>query len=121
MRDLGVTQKTAWFMLQRIRNCSAFENKSILFNEVEIDETYIGGSNKNRHAKNKVEKTQGRSLKTKVPVLGMAERNGRVRAHVVNSTKATELVPKILRAVEYAKDDDTVVRGLKFIITSSHH
>jgi len=43
-------------MLQRIRNCSAFENKSILFNEVEIDETYIGGKNKNRHANKKVER-----------------------------------------------------------------
>ena len=46
-KDIGVTQKTAWFMLQRIRNCFGFDNDNDLSNEVEVDETYIGENNKN--------------------------------------------------------------------------
>lgn len=46
-RDIDVTQKTAWFMLQRIRNCFGIENNNELNNTVEIDETYVGGKNKN--------------------------------------------------------------------------
>lgn len=45
-RDIDVTQKTAWFMLQRIRNCFGIENNNELTNTVEMDETYIGGKNK---------------------------------------------------------------------------
>ena len=47
-RELGITQKTAWFILQRLRKCSQFENNHVLSNEIEVDETYIGGKNKNR-------------------------------------------------------------------------
>jgi transposase-like protein len=99
-RDIRVTQKTAWFILQRIRNCSAFENKSGLDNEVEIDETYVGGKNKNRHANKKIQHSQGRSCKYKTPVLGMIEREGKVNAYVVPTTTSDDLIPKILRTVE---------------------
>ena len=46
-RDINVTQKTAWFMLYRIRNCFGFDSNIELDNEVELDETYIGVKNKN--------------------------------------------------------------------------
>lgn len=49
-RDIGVTQKTAWFMLQRIRKCFNVENDNHLGSGVEGDEKYIGGKNSNRHA-----------------------------------------------------------------------
>lgn len=95
-RDIKVTQKTAWFMLQRIRFCLICKNESKLQNEVEADETFVGGKNKNRHKDKKVKNSQGRSFKDKTPVLGMLERKGDVVARVVKNTSQTELTPKIL-------------------------
>lgn len=98
-RELGVTQKTAWFMLQRVRKCCEFDIKSVLDNEIEMDETYVGGKNKNRHANKRIKECQGRSCKGKVPVFGMIERNGKVVARVVQSTTAKDLMPIIVRYV----------------------
>lgn len=94
-RDLGVTQKTAWYMLHKLRFYTSFENEHTLDNEVEIDETFVGGKNKNRHKDKKVEKCQGRSFKDKVPVFGMLERNGHLVAKVVPDTKVRTLLPLI--------------------------
>lgn len=58
-KDLHVTQKTAWFMLQRIRKCFEFENNNILNNSVEVDKTYIGGKNKNSFFSLGKQKLQG--------------------------------------------------------------
>jgi transposase-like protein len=101
-RDLNVTQKTAWFMLQRIRNCFGIENNSDLNNEVEIDETYVGGKNKNRHNNKKVEFSQGCSLKDKTPVLGMVERHGKVVAKQIEDTKAKTIIPEIVNILKDA-------------------
>ena len=98
-RTLKITQKTAWFMLQRIRKCCEFDNQSVLDNEVEMDETYVGGKNKNRHANKKAKYSQGRSCKDKVPVFGMIERNGKVVAHVVPSTTSKDLIPRVIKHV----------------------
>lgn len=95
-RDIGVTQKTAWFMLQRIR--FAVKTKSFnkpLNNIVEADETYIGGKNKNRHSDKKVGNAQGRSTKDKTPVFGLVERNGRIVAMKVNGTTKGIIQPII--------------------------
>ena len=89
-RDIGVTQKSAWFMLQRIR--LAMKNKSVLKlgfqgGPVEMDETLVGGKLKNMH-KSKKPKGTGHSGKAvgamaKTIVVGMLERKGRVRAEVI--------------------------------------
>lgn len=92
-RDLGVTQKTAWNMLNKIREYMDCENQHQLSAEVEIDETFVGGKNKNRHKDKKVEKCQGRSFKDKVPVFGMYQRGGNIVAKVVPDTKAKTLTP----------------------------
>lgn len=96
-KDIGLTQKTAWFMLQRIRACFGLDNNSDnLSNKVEIDETYLGGKNKNRHSNNNIVNAQGRSTKDKTPALGMVERNGKLVAKKVVNTKATTIAPIIL-------------------------
>ena len=71
-RILEITQKTAWYMLMKIREFAkkANANNSKLSGEVEIDETFVGGRNGNRHKDKKVPRCQGRSYKDKVPVFG---------------------------------------------------
>lgn len=83
-KDIGVTQKTAWFMLHRIRfavRTKSFEKK--LKGTIEADETYIGGQEKNKHFDKKTKNSQGRSLKTKTAVFGINQRNGIVSAQTV--------------------------------------
>lgn len=77
-RDLGVTQKTAWFMLMRIREAMQDKSPELLSGTVAADETYVGGNNKNRHTNKKVEHSQGRSTKDKTPVFGLIS-NGQVK------------------------------------------
>ncbi len=106
--DIGVTQKTAWFMLHRIRKAfgiSNDDNNTTLENEVEIDETFVGGKNKNRHKDKKVEKCQGRSFKDKVPVFGMIQRGGKLIAKAVMDTTANTL-NKIIR--RYIREDSVI-------------
>jgi transposase-like protein len=89
-REIGVTQKTAWFMLCRLRN-SIHNRVDFEFDGItQVDETYVGGKNKNRSKGKKVENTQGRSLKTKTPVFGMLN-NGLVYTEVVKNTKGKTL------------------------------
>ena len=93
-KDIGVTQKTAWFMLHRIRKAFGISNdkNDEIGGDVEVDETFVGGKNKNRHKDKKVEHCQGRSFKDKVPVFGMIQRGGVLISKVVEDTKASTLI-----------------------------
>ncbi len=96
-RSLGVTQKTAWFMLHRIR--LAYQNGSItLSGHVESDETFIGGLESNKHEHRKLK--EGRGAVGKAVVWGAIQRQGRVVANVVPDTKAATLRSQVFQAVE---------------------
>jgi len=99
-KELSLTQKTAWFMLQRIRNCFGIDDDEMLEGIIESDETFVGGKNKNRHKDKKVPMSQGRSFKDKTPVLGLLERGGKLRCFVVPNTQAKTLQPIIRKNVE---------------------
>lgn len=98
-RDLGVTQKTAWFMLQRIRNTFSVAPDKKLTGTTQVDETFVGGKNKNRHTNKKTKESQGRSTKDKTPVFGMVN-NGKVNTQVVSNTRSSTLKPIIEGMVE---------------------
>ncbi len=89
-RALGVTQKSAWFMLHRIR--LAMQNRSFLKlggkgSEVEVDETFIGGAARNMHAEKHHRRITSTGSKDKTPVIGILERGGEVRASVIHSRR----------------------------------
>jgi transposase-like protein len=94
-RDLGVTQKTAWFMLHRVRLAMQGEDGGMLSGEVEVDETFIGGKARNMHASKRRAKITGTGGKDKEIVFGMVERGGKVRAKHVSTRGKKELQAEI--------------------------
>lgn len=91
-RALNVTQKTAWFMLQRLRLAMQDEHSGLLGGIVEADETFIGGKARNMHKHVREAKIKGRGPSGKTIVVGLLERGGRVRT-MVGDDKARRKKP----------------------------
>lgn len=97
-RDLDVTQKTAWFINHRIREMYKETAPELLRNVVEIDETFVGGKYKNKHADKKKPGAQGSIDKT--VVFGAVQRGGKVRATVIPDRKNSTLLSNMVANVE---------------------
>ncbi len=101
-RALGVTQKSAWHMLHRLREAMTDETGKIGGDgtPVEIDETFVGGKVKNMHKSKRPKNiaTQGRG--DKAVVMGMLERGGRVKAGVIADRKKQQIDPMVTKHVE---------------------
>lgn len=110
-RDIHVTQKTAWFMLHRIRH-NIKDNDKTFEDETQVDETYVGGKTSAKHQRRKNykafkagKKDMGRSVSTKVPVMGLLSK-GKVYTQVIADASATVLLDVIDR---FIKKGSTVV------------
>ncbi len=89
-RSIGVTQKSAWFLLHRIRLAMQTGSFEKIDGIAEVDETFIGGKARNMHKDKRAEKITGTGGKDKAIVLGVLERGGQVRGAVVaDRTRAT--------------------------------
>lgn len=107
-RSLGVTQKTAWFLLHRIRKAMQNGSFAKLSGHVEVDETYIGGKARNMHktvlarrvAQFATPKTGRNQTTGKIAVMGLIEREGEVRTMIVEGTKRYHLHNRVLEHVE---------------------
>ncbi len=90
-RDLGITQKTAWFILHRVRLIMGDPNPAPLANIVEIDETYVGGkfANMNRGRRKKL---QEQAIDNKTAVMGILERDGKARLTVIGGNTFKDVV-----------------------------
>ena len=98
-RDVKVTQKSAWFMLHRIRLAMQDDNKGQLCGEVEADETFIGGKARNMH-KSVHERRITQGFKDKTIVMGMLERGGKIRTLVITDRQKPTMHPILRENVE---------------------
>ena len=100
-KDISVTQKSAWFLLHRLRYAFDHPNFSKqLSNVVEVDECGIGGQSHYKHENKKIKNEEGATVSGKTTVLGMKERDGNVKAIVVTNRQKETIIPFIYDHVE---------------------
>ena len=99
-RDLGVSQKSAWHMMHRIRFALHGESFEKFSGEVEADETFIGGKARNMHVAQRKRRITGTGGKDKTAVMGILERGGKVRTIVIPNRKKSALQAEVRKHVE---------------------
>ena len=99
-RATGISQKSTWFMLQRIRLALQGESGGKLSGEVEVDETFIGGKARNMHKAKRARIITGTGGKDKTIVMGMVERGGKARVFVMDSRKKKDVQPQVRGNIE---------------------
>jgi transposase-like protein len=99
-RAIGITQKSAWFMLHRIRLAMQTGSFLKLGGEVEVDETFVGGAARNMHRDKHFRRITSTGSKDKTPIFGILERGGEVRAAVVPARRKKPLQTEIEKHVE---------------------
>jgi transposase-like protein len=97
-KEIGITQKSAWFVLHRLREACGGDDLKKLAGIIEIDETFVGGKEANKHENKKLK--AGRGPVGKTPVLAMRERGGRTVAMPISSVSKETVQAAIYQHVE---------------------
>ena len=123
-RDIGVSQPAAWFMLQRIRKAWSSSDLEQFVGPVEVDETYLGGKEANKHASKKLR--AGRGTVGKTAIVGAKDRKtNKIKAAVVKATDAKTLqgfvIATAIAGATVFTDDAAAYKGMPFDHESVRH
>lgn len=121
-KELGVQYRTAWHMLHRVREACKGEGFK-LANVVEVDETYVGGKERNKHESKK--RKAGRGTVGKTPIIGARERGGKVTAQPLEATDGRSLIQFVETHTEPGAtvytDDAAAYTALPTILNQYQH